>query len=231
MTRPLLWFSRRENRFGILTLSVVVMLAVVPVIPYLPLAGYLFPVLGGLIPLAAMFAISDERRHMRLGLLLGVPAVFGAVWNGVDVDVSLGWIALLAPPVFYVYTVWVVGTRVFRARHVRADTLWGAACVYLMIGMTWWFFYVVMEVLMPGSFGGRMTGMPDPEAKFELLYYSFVTLTTLGYGDILPLTRPVQTLSILEAITGVLYMGIAIAKLVGAYAGQTIGDDGGEDGP
>ncbi len=230
------WFSRRDNRFGLLTLSIIVWILSAPVIPYLPLAQVIFAVMGAVIPLAAIVAISENRRHARIGLILGLPAVFGAVWNVIEAELAFEWVTLLFPPIFYLFTVWVVGSRVFKARDVKADTLWGAACVYLLIGVTWWFFYLALEDLMPGSFAGGAAASGAIEDKFDLLYFSFVTLTTLGYGDMLPLTRPVQTLAILEAATGVLYMGIVIAKLVGAYASQAVHggaapdeDDGDED--
>ncbi|MDH3732468.1 MAG: potassium channel family protein [Gemmatimonadota bacterium] len=213
---------RHRFRFTTLLVAIIALLLLSPVVAYLPLSGALFSFLGAAIPLAAIYAVSDNRRHLYVGLALGLPATFAGAINLLDLGFQFEWLALLLPPVFYAYTVWVVGRRVFTSPAVNADTLAGAACVYLLIGMTWWFLFLVLEVLQPGSFAGRPPGVEDPTARFDLLYFSFVTLTTLGYGDILPLTRAARALSIVLATVGVLYLGIVIARLVGVYAANVI---------
>ena len=145
---------------------------------------------------------------------------FGGALNLTAIGFRGEWVALIFPPLFYAYTVIIVARRVFTSRRITADMLSGAACIYLLIGMTWWFFYLLLETFSPGAIGGRAPGLATPEQRFDLIYFSFVTLTTLGYGDMLPTTPAAKATAIIEAITGVLYSGILIAKLVGTYAGQ-----------
>jgi hypothetical protein len=88
--------------------------------------------------------------------------------------------------------------------------LWSAVALYLLFGVIWAILYSVIEIIVPGSFiHGVLIGHPVGDADF--IYYSFVTLATLGYGEILPISTQARSLVILEIITGVLYLAILIA--------------------
>ncbi len=106
---------------------------------------------------------------------------------------------------------------------VSTNRIIGAICVYLMLGVIWALMYSLLEAAVPGSFGGiverAITGAWDP----DWVYFSFVTLTTLGYGDILPLTISARSLAYFEAIVGQFYLAILVAGLVGAYLSETQG--------
>ena len=97
---------------------------------------------------------------------------------------------------------------------VSRTHLYIAVSIYLLLGITWAALYGVMEALQPGSFqlGGRQT-----DRQSDLLYFSLVTLSTIGYGDIVPLTGEARMLAALEGVTGVLYVAITVAILVSAY--------------
>ena len=106
---------------------------------------------------------------------------------------------------------------------VSTNRIIGAICVYLMLGVIWALMYSLLEAAVPGSFGGiverSITGAWDP----DWVYFSFVTLTTLGYGDILPLTISARSLAYFEAIVGQFYLAILVAGLVGAYLSESQG--------
>jgi len=92
----------------------------------------------------------------------------------------------------------------------------GAVCVYLLIGVIWSVAYALLELAAPGSFEGFSNEM-SPTWNPDWVYYSFVTLTSLGYGDLLPLTNSARTLSYMETVVGQFYLAIMVAGLVGAY--------------
>jgi hypothetical protein len=119
---------------------------------------------------------------------------------------------------FYAYTTVVILLHVLKDREVTADTLCGAVCVYLLMGMTWMMAYVLLEGTQPGSFASPETALNWS----DLLYYSFATLTTVGYGDVAPLTSKARSLSFLEAVFGVLYVAVLISRLVGAYLARSL---------
>ena len=90
------------------------------------------------------------------------------------------------------------------------------ACIYLLLGVIWALVYVFINQVMPGSFSGRITGTVFNQLQ-DFLYYSFVTLTTLGYGDIVPVRAGARALATFEAIVGQFYIAILVAGLVAAY--------------
>jgi hypothetical protein len=109
-------------------------------------------------------------------------------------------------------------------RQVTMDSVLGAACVYLLIGLFWSRVFLLLELAQPGSFalpclaqmGDRLPLTPLPaEAQGEMIYFSYITLTTVGYGDFLPISMEARMLSVLEAIFGQLFIAITIGNLVG----------------
>lgn len=178
----------------------------------------LVPLVGGLIPIAGVYAVSDDRRHGLLALALGVAAVVTSILSLATQTLVITWTVLVFPLAFYAYVIWIVGSRVLGSSEVSADTLAGAACVYLLLGICWWFVYMALELAQPGSFTGlRPPGTEAAAHRIDLIYFSFVTLTTLGYGDITPATAQARAFTIIEAVTGVLYIAILVARLVGVY--------------
>ncbi|MFZ5570237.1 MAG: potassium channel family protein [Thermodesulfobacteriota bacterium] len=128
--------------------------------------------------------------------------------------------------VFILLITGMILAQVFSSPTVTRETIAGAVCAYFFIGLMWADVYAILETLAPGSFSG-----PGMEAgRFALLsprarlshfgYFSFVTLSTLGYGDITPVTVPSRNLAVLEAILGQLYLAVLIARLVGQQAGS-----------
>jgi Ion channel len=101
------------------------------------------------------------------------------------------------------------------ARTVTSGHLYTAASIYLLIGISWFTLYSAIEKVYPGSFLQTTTGSTNRPT--DLLYFSLVTLTTLGYGDILPGSGEVRILAALEAGVGVLYVAITVALLVSGY--------------
>ena len=102
------------------------------------------------------------------------------------------------------------------------DTIVGGICVYLMLGILFGELCGLVEFLVPGSFA--VAGLPleevavarADEARYSrFLYYSFVTLTTVGFGDVTPLSAPARSLAVLEAVTGQVYLAVFVARLVG----------------
>ena len=96
----------------------------------------------------------------------------------------------------------------------------GAICVYLMLGVIWALMYSLLEALVPGSFAGLTENATDSGWDPDWVYFSFVTLTTLGYGDILPLSFSARSLAYFEAIVGQFYLAVLVAGLVGAYLSE-----------
>ncbi len=107
--------------------------------------------------------------------------------------------------------------------NLSTNRIVGAVCVYLMLGVIWALCYALLEAIVPGSFEGLSEHAASASWNPDWVYFSFVTLTTLGYGDILPQTFSARTLSYFEAIVGQFYLAVLVAGLVGAYLSERQG--------
>jgi hypothetical protein len=105
---------------------------------------------------------------------------------------------------------------------ISPNRIVGAICIYLLLGVMWSIAYSVVEFLQPGSFKG-LTELVPSAWNPDWVYYSFVTITTLGYGDITPLTQTARSLSFAEAIVGQFYIAVLVAGLVSAYISAKLG--------
>ena len=111
--------------------------------------------------------------------------------------------------------------HVFDRTAVDANKLYAVCCVYLLAGIAWAFLYAITEALVPGSFDlSKFADVPTGRMQ-HLIYFSLVTLTTLGYGDIAPVSGFAQTSAALEAIFGQAYLAVLVARLVGWRASAT----------
>jgi hypothetical protein len=172
---------------------------------------------------AAVYAASGRRRTLVISLVLMGPAVLGALDNIVGVTIIHPTLGSLSAAAFYMYTLVIIAWDVFTHEKVTENTLFGAACIYLLVGFAFTFLYYLVEKLNPGAFD---TASAAPADWPTFLYYSFVTMTTLGYGEVRPLSDPARSLAIVEATFGVLFTAILVARLIGLYQpGRAPGDD------
>jgi hypothetical protein len=120
---------------------------------------------------------------------------------------------------FLFYAFGMILLNILVQQEITIDTICGAVCGYLLLGLGCAWLYALMETLAPGSFNGRpefAAWFADDHLRRSILaYYSFVTLSTAGYGDITPLSQAARTLSWAEAVAGQFYMAILVAGLVG----------------
>jgi hypothetical protein len=181
----------------------------------------------GCIVLAVVYSTAPGRRSLAVGLTLAFVALAShriSVRHHVEAVHVLFLLAILA------YATLTILAAVVRDTVVTVETIKGAVCVYLLIGLAWVYLFVQIDLVFPGSF--RIE--PSPEGVAEghllvrrqlprLLYFSFSTLTTLGYGDIVPLRGPGQTACYLEAVVGQVYLTVLVARLVGMHISQPPG--------
>lgn len=165
--------------------------------------------------LSGVYAVSHRKQFLIIALLLALPTL-AIHWSRYFLTVPFAFFAAESmTALFFIFTGSIIVVHVFRGDEVTANKIAGAICVYLLIGLTWGIFFALIEDFWPGSF---MIGHGRMEAKVpQMMYYSFVNLTTLGYGDITPLAAHARTLSIVEAIVGQMYLVVLVARLVGLH--------------
>lgn len=129
-------------------------------------------------------------------------------------------VANLAAIVFFLMMIYLISRALFvQQTGVTGETIWAAINVYVLFGLLFSFIYALVEVIHPGAYQGNLLGDGDDLSR-TFLYYSFVTMTTLGYGDITPKIQVAATLAYVQALIGQLYVAILIARLVSLYPGR-----------
>ena len=167
---------------------------------------------------AGLWAVAESRRQRLIGLaVLALSLALVSAYRVTDA-VEIHVASIGAVTVFFVYVALRTLVFVLKARRVDANILYAAVSVYLLIGYVFGGLYHVVYLLGPESFAGPL----DPsQAETELTYFSFVTLTTLGYGDIQPAHEVPRALAMIEALLGQLFLVILIARLVALHVAHT----------
>ena len=173
----------------------------------------------GAVVLAAVVVAADSRRHLIFGLALGVPAFVLSIVGDIIDNKLLGWINYLLVLILFLVIIRLMLIKIFKARIVTLDAIGYALCTYILLGTVWTLFYAPVAELDPHAFSQPMD-QPGSTPGAMLVYFSFVTLTTLGYGDISPVSNLARSLAILEALTGTLFLAVLISRLVGSYSSQ-----------
>ncbi|MDJ0730337.1 MAG: potassium channel family protein [Crocosphaera sp.] len=114
--------------------------------------------------------------------------------------------------IFYILVILAIGSRISQEEKVNLNVVRGGVCIYLLLGILWFFFYKIIIFFDANAFS-----FPENMTKDSLFYFSFTTLTTLGYGDILPKNAFAMTFTNAEALVGQIYPAVVIAKLVSLY--------------
>jgi voltage-gated potassium channel len=229
MARLFEWFLRR--RFLVLLLAIGVLLVAGPILRPAFEGRLLFDALVMVVFLAAMLVLFREGRRRLMALLLGGFLVVG-LWTGyvlpgiprLPVVCAFHVMATL----FLGFTVVTVLREIHGDEKVSADSVYGAFCGYLLIGLIFGHLYCLTESLAPGSFSGpegfaRELQQEDRQ-HFLLLYFGFITLTSVGFGDITPASDAARALAVLEALIGQFFIAILVAELIGKRVSQVIAE-------
>jgi hypothetical protein len=194
--------------------------------PYLDKPGLpsaLFRLLSAIAFVAAVYAVSQKRAQWITGTVLaclagGLNSVFAIHPNS-----RLAVPTLIFTILFLGFTLVSLLQDVLRTPNVTLDTIYGAVTVYLLIAYVWGVAYLLLETLQPGALAMNATWHPNHKIDWpDCMFFSFVTLTSVGYGDMVPITPHARSLSILEGVSGIMYVAVLVARLVGLYsAGKT----------
>ncbi len=170
--------------------------------------------------ISGVYAVSKKKHVLLTAVFLAMP-FFASMWTGILLKVpSLVLVGECFGILFTGFIVIIILSFIFGEQEVTINVIHGAIVVYLLIAIMWAFIYSVLEIIQPGSFA---IGEGQIEVgRLLFIYYSFVTITTLGYGDITPVTAPANSFAILEAVTGQIYLVVLVARLVGMHIAQSM---------
>ncbi len=207
----------------LLLLSLLLVTLMYPVLDHGDVRRLVLGVLMFLPILLATFRLSKRKGWVWPTVVLMLATlIVGAASNIFPSPTLIGikWGLLTA---FFGLTVAGLFSYLTSARSVIGAHLYTAISIYLLLGLQWFALYSAIETFYPGSFVHVNATIAD--RRSELLYFSLVTLSTIGYGDVVPLHGEVRMLAALEGVTGVLYVAITVALLVSAYKQQGVAGD------
>ncbi len=225
----------RQTRFLLLLISLAALIFVSPFVAHADIRGRagLPEILGGLLFVAMVLAAARAASRSRVTLItawcLAIPLIF--IWV-IDLLTGPNSIAITRHAldiVFVGYVVVRIFGYLFSTERVTVNTIAASLCIYFLLAVLWAEVYSIMEILEPGSF--VIAGSENGDERLELggratsltLYYSLVTLTTLGYGDIIPRTAAARMFAAMEAVTGQIYLTVLVARLVGMHIVHSAG--------
>ena len=172
-----------------------------------------------LVLLSGFLAIGESRRALAWGLALVTPALAAKWLSHWWLDTVPAWTYLTPSLFFLLFVIAHLKRFILRARRIDSEVICAGLANYLMFGLFWAVGYILLARLTPDAFA-YSTG-PDSSHSmkgYTALYFSFITLTTVGYGDIAPVSGVARMLTILEAITGTMYLAVLISRLVSLYS-------------
>ena len=211
----------RFHRFSTVQLLValVILLVSAPFVEELEGGHLILSVLFTVVLIAAVFAVANRKRSLAIALVLAVPAITARWINQVRPDLVHPAVFLVCALVLLAFVIGHLLYFVLRAPVVTVEVLCASIAAYLMLGLTWTVAYWLVDQLTPGGAFSFNTPRGSRSMNgFTGFYFSFITLSTVGYGDITPVSQAARWLAAMEAMTGSLYVAVLIARLVSLYS-------------
>ena len=208
-------------KFRYLTIAMILWFVLFPFVEGGKFGLVILNILTSSIVLFGIFAVSFRKRTVIISLLLGLPWF---ILSWIDILISqlpeiVKLFSNMLLILFLAFTAIEILLYILRSTEIGGDILYGAVCIYFLIGGTWSSIYMLLEAIQPGSIVNNVTGVVNLS---DLVYFSYITLTTLGYGEIIPMTAEARSIAILEAIVGVMYIAIIISRLVGVFIAKSM---------
>jgi len=216
--------ARTTARFGLLfvgLLSIIVLSTPLAGTRYGPVAftmSYLLSLAG------AALAVGRVGRAGRIAIILWGATLAVELFIQLGGDFSLRFFGRLVDVFFVSWVLGILVSSLFKQERVDLDAVIGGICGYLLLGVVFYVVYALLETLHAGTFLDKgepirmVLGLHGDESRYpDLLYFSFVTLTTVGFGDVVAIGSLARSLTILEALAGQLYLAILVASLVSMH--------------
>jgi Ion channel len=202
-----------------LLVSLLVIMVATPLLVPVQNGLLIVNVIGAAVLLTGSYALSDRKHVFTIAIILSIASLIGN-WLLVTYPSHLVVIAahccMIVLLSFFAVTILSFAMRSCR---VTADKIFAAICAYLLIGFAWAFGYALLEEFQPGAIiaTNQVPANDYVRRVIQMRYFSFITLTTVGYGDVVARSAGAQTMVILEAITGQFYLVVLIGRLVGLH--------------
>lgn len=208
----------KKERFTFLLFSLILYSMAAPFIDTILKNALFSKLLFFLVLLSAVVAVSDKKKSMHIVLLLSVLSAIAFVLDLIYHTHDLSVLSTILKLLFNACMVYMIVDFFYHCHQVTRDTICAALIGFMLIMLVWTDLYFLLELANPDSFNvAHDTIFSDPGV---LRYFSFVTITTLGYGDVVPVSHQARNLAVLEAFIGQIYLAVLIARLVAIHTAQ-----------
>jgi ion channel len=224
----------RARRHTALLLAIVTLLAVRPFLGDTGAGAIVFSLAVLLVLLVALLTIqvddlvgereallAQRRRRRLVGWGLAVPAIGERLWASFAPNPRLFRMGAISWLLFFSYVTWSQLRSLLKQREVTGETISMSISIYLLLGVSWGILYIVIFTRHPEAFSFGGAPEVSEQHMFPIfIYFSLTTLSTIGFGDITPMTLPARYAAVAEGITGQFYLAILVARLVGMQMSQ-----------
>lgn len=205
-------------RFFILFIFLVANLILYPFAEGTGIGYYLFRTSAYAVVLLSIYAVSFRRTLVVLVIALAAPAAVHHLFLTPGDASTFSIINTVLSFIFDGLIIVVIFRKVFARGHVNAETIYGALCIYLLIGFSFAGVYGLVGAVRPKAFYLDPTlNIHITPNRFDFVYYSFATMTSLGSAGIVPVAGQARSISVMESITGILYLAVLISRLMADY--------------
>ena len=217
-TVPRRWGLRRFSTVELL-IALALLFTCAPFVEEIKGGDLIVSLLLSLVLLSGVFAVADRKYVLVVAIALAIPAIAGRWINNFRPDLVPPAVFLVGGLILIIFVVGHLLRFVLRAPVVTTDVLCASISAYLMLGLMWTMAYWLVDQLTPGgAFSFNTNAGTRSINGFNGFYFSFITLSTVGYGDITPVSKVARMLAAMEAMTGLLYVAVLIARLVSLYS-------------
>lgn len=199
-------------------IALILLLMTMPFVDQLERGRLIETVLSTLVLISAVAAVGGRRRTLVFALLLLVPALVGRWLDHLQIGPTPRIFTAISIASFLIFILVHLFRFILYAPHVNSEVVCAGIAGYLLLGILWAMGFLIIARLYPGSYG--FSGGAEGQAMdgFNAIYLSFGSLSTLGFGEVVPLSRPARMLAVFEALAGMFYMATLISRLVALYS-------------
>jgi len=209
--------NKNSGRYYLLLLALIMLFILRPFLEGFFKLGFILDLFLTFVLFSGVYAVSKNKLQLIISIVIASLS-FGVWWSlHFTNNHILDFLSVILGIIFFGHIALTIFIDMFSKKEATVNIILGAMCAYFMIGFGWGYLFRLAELVSPGSF---QIATANEITFSDYSYYSFVTLTTLGYGDITPLTHATQMLSVFEAAIGQFYLAVLIAGLVGKYIAQ-----------
>jgi len=208
---------KKQGKLFYLCVVLFLIFVIHPFFDKTPFEELLLNIITTVILASAVYALGYNKKRLIWSICLGLPWLLSA-WFDFFSPLDISLVSHSFGVLFYLYVIILLLRHIINANTITVDEIYGGIAIYLLIGMAFGVIYTVIYTVDSHSFNASFSDTNYRVGDWsDFLYFSYTTLTTLGYGDIIPLNTIAKSMVNLEAIIGVLYIAIMIARLIGIH--------------